>query len=1122
MLQAVVDDGAGADDGRSEYRLFGGVRALLDGVDVDLGGPKPRSVLALLLLQPGRTVPVDSIIDAVWEGSPPERAEISLRGYVSNLRTALGGDSERIVWRDGGYALQASAATIDVHRFEESAEAGQHALRAGDAAQARTRLSDALALSVGRPLGSLADLAAMRDVVARLERRRRETEDALLDARLALGEHDSLIASLVAAVAAEPLSERRHARLALALYRSGRAVDALRSLEEARRVLAEEVGVSPGPELVDLEQAILDHEPRLAWLPRSGASEARPGADPERLFVGREREIGILVDAIAASGNAGQVVVVSGEAGVGKTALVSEAAERAGRADSVVWGRCSELAVNAAFHPWHAIASRIDAVAGGTDLASALTRRDDAGEPISGRLLVQAGVAAALRRAGRTVIVVDDLQWADEASLSLFELLADELLDLPLVVIATLRTPTTDMPQALVDCLGALARGHGFRRVDLVGLDVDELRALASRSVGPEIGERVSGFLHERTNGNPFFAREVLALLVAEGRAGEPAAAATDRSVPAAVHDVIRRRASRLPPSTQQVLSAAAVFGRAFDADVVAGVIEEADSDVLDALVPALDAGLLTADPVRPGRYLFAHALVGETFVAEQNPVRLARLHAAAARVLEARRPVDDSTIDALAYHAYEGASAGTAAAAAEYSARAAAIAVAGYAYRAAAAHLERALYALELAAPHDQPRRLQLLTDLGIALGNAGDMTRARAVLADAAELAERLGDFGAMAAALVQLNADDLWSSLDWSQHNPRTVQLIDRALDGVDPGDCAARAELLAAKAAELYYVDARDDADALSRAAVEMATRLAEPMTQARVLLQRYWVMWRPTGSAARIEAADSLVRLTRGGRLPPRFAPLAHLARFTTAYELGDATVADRSIQLARAAADPMHTPSAWSYVLYAEVSLHLVRGAFADAEKKIAELHEAFLRTRPFVAETTRHALLAQLRCEQGSTDEAVAHLEIFRDTAYAASISWLRAWILAEGGRTDDAAAELAAFDGPMPDDWYGFVVLTAAVHAAALSGAVDFLHRHLDELRPLAAFVACAGNGGVVLGPVSLALARAELALGNVDAARTYLDTAVKQAEGLRAEPWIARCLALGHDIERLPSDR
>lgn len=1122
----MVDDGAATEAGEPDYTLFGGVSARIDGVEVDLGGPKPRAVLALLLLTPGRTTPVDTIVDAVWEGAPPPRAEASLRGYVSNLRKALGGDPNRIVWRDGGYELRAGAASIDVDRFDQLVDDGQHALRTGDAARARVLLAGALGLAAGRPFGSVADLPALREAGARLERRRRDAADALLDARLALGEHDSLIGDLVAAVAAEPLSERRHAQLALALYRSGRAVEALRSIADARRLLADEVGVAPGPDLVDLEQAILDHEPRLAW---HAPAEAEAGDAPGDAggsvgtvrgsgFVARDREVDVLVSAIATESRAGRVIVVAGEAGIGKTALVAEAVDRAGRTGSVAWGRCSELARNAPFHAWRAIASRLDAVAGGAQFTAALTSPDDATEPLSGRMRVYAGVVAALLASGRAVVVVDDLQWADEATLSLLELLTDALADLPLVLVVTLRTPMIDPAPELSDCLAAMARASDFRRLDLTGLDVGGLGALATQSVGAERGARLGAFLHERTSGNPFFARELLALLVAEGRTEEPAAAAADRLVPAAVQDVIRRRASRLPPAAQQLLSAAAVLGRAFDADVAAGVAGIPLADALDAFVPALDAGFLRADGTRPGRYVFAHALVVETLLAEQNPVRLARLHARAARAIEALRPVDDSTIDELAQHAFAGASAGVAVEAVQYSSRAADLAIAAHAYNAAAAHLEHALYAQEMSAPHDRRRRLELLTRLGVALGDAGAMARARTTLADAAQLADQLGDADAMATALVHVSADDLWSSLDWAQSDPRMVELIDRALAAIDAGDRAPRAELLAAKAAQLYYLDAAAEADQLSRAAVAMADRVAVAITQARVLVQRYWVMWRPSGVAARTETADALVRLTGVGGLPPAFAPLAHLARFTTAYELGDAAEAARSIQLARAAADPVRTPSAWSYVLYAEASLLLLRGVFADAETKIGELHESFRRTRPFVAETTRGALMAQLRCEQGATDEAVASLEVLGETAYASSIAWFRAWILAEGGRIEAAAAELDSFDGPLPDDWYAIVVLTAAVHAAARSGAVGFLHRHLDELRPLAPFVACAGSGGVVLGPVALALARGELALGKTDAARSYLDAGLQQAERMDAKPWIARGLALRGEIEQV----
>lgn len=1115
-----------------QYRLFGGVAAVRAGVEVDVGGPKPRAVLAMLLIEVGRPVSVDRIIDAVWEDDPPARAEISVRGYVSNLRKALGGEPDLIVWREGSYRLRASGTDLDTGRFEALVARGTEALRVGDHAAARARLSQALTLWTGEPFGALGDLHAVRDAAFRLRERRYEAQDSLIDTRLALGEHHEIVGDLVAAVAAEPLRERRRAQLALALYRSGRAVDALRSIEDARRVLADDVGVALAPNLVELERSILDHDDGLAWRP-PGPEESdgvddvgrddRQRDDRDPPFVGRQRALETVREALSMVGGeagsyAGHVIVVSGEAGIGKTALVTEAASSPRLTRPIFWARCSEATIAAPLRPWRTLAARVEHLTGDASLSTALQQHGDPMlDPLSGRLGVHAAIAEALRVAGPLVIVFDDLQWADDASLALLELLAEDLADLPVVLLTTLRTPVVAPSTALVDCLGSIARSPRFVRLVLEGLDEADVARWITHTIGESRAEAVAPFVYERTEGNPFFVQEVVALIVAEGRPEAP----LDRSVPASIQDAIRRRTSRLPPITQRTLSAAAVLGRSFDADLVAPIVESALSEVLSALMPALDAGLVTEDPGRPGRYAFAHALVPETLLLEQNAVRRGELHARATRALEQRRPLTDTTVDEIARHAYAGAAAGTAHAAVDYSVRAADLARASFADGVVAIHLEHALHALDLSAAPDHRRRLGLLIDLGIARGNSGDITGARDALADAAQLAVDLGDVDAMATALIHVNVDDLWSSLDWAQHDARTLALIDRALDLIDDRDSAARAGLLAAKAAQLYYLDT-ERADALSATAVDVARRVGEPMTLARVLVQRYWAMWRPSGNAARSETAAALLALTNTHPLPPAFTPLAHLACFSAAYEVGDRDASERALAGARAAADPVRTASAWTYVLYAEVSGLLLRGSFVDAERSIGEAYDAFRRTRRVVADTTRAALLAQLRAEQGATDEAVEHLEIFRTTAYAASIAWLRAWILAEGGRLDQARAELRSFAGPLPDDWYRGVVLTGAIHAAAAVGNHDFLRRHLDELEPLSGLIACAGSGGLVLGPVDLALARAYFAIGDTDRAEGRLAAALEQARALDASPWIVRCLALRHTITGDDDDR
>ena len=251
----------------------------------------------------------------------------------------------------------------------------------------------------------------------------------------------------------------------------------------------------------------------------------------------------------------------------------------------------------------------------------------------------------------------------------------------------------------------------------------------------------------------------------------------------------------------------------------------------------------------------------------------------------------------------------------------------------------------------------------------------------------------------------------------------------------------------------------------------------------------------------------MIRLTSAAKLPAHLAPLAHLARFTTAYEVGDPVASDDHLRLARACADPVRTPAAWSYVLYAQVSIELLRGELDRASDTVGLLHEALMRSRRFVADTTRAGVRLQLMVERGAIDAALDELTVLGTSVYSSPVAWFRAWALAEGGRLDEARSALDTFGGPVADDWFKMPLLTAAISAAAASGHVEFLRRHLDELRPMSDMLACTGSGGIVIGPVALALARGCEVLGDHGEAAAYLATARKLIERMGATPWAAR---------------
>jgi DNA-binding SARP family transcriptional activator len=255
-----MNGASGAGAPHLELRLLGPVEAEREGALVTLGGSKPRALLAVLALDPGRVVSVDRLIEALWPGDPPETAAHAVQVYVSQLRKALG---PVIATRAPGYELELDPERVDASRFERLAQEGRGALEAGDPTAAEGALREALALWRGPALADFLYEPFAQTEIARLEDLRTVTIEARIDADLALGRHAELVSELEALVQAQPLRERPRAQLMLALYRSGRQADALGAYRTAREMLVDELGIDPSPELRELEAAILRQDESL-------------------------------------------------------------------------------------------------------------------------------------------------------------------------------------------------------------------------------------------------------------------------------------------------------------------------------------------------------------------------------------------------------------------------------------------------------------------------------------------------------------------------------------------------------------------------------------------------------------------------------------------------------------------------------------------------------------------------------------------------------------------------------------------------------------------------------------------------------------------------------------------
>jgi len=300
-----------------EFRLLGPLEVTeAGGRVVDVGRPAQRALLALLLLNANRVVPLRTICDGLWGDEPPPSAANSVQVYISRLRKVLGADLP-LTMVARGYRLEVPPETIDVVLFERLAADGGSALERGDPAAAVITLRAALDLRRGPPLAEFAEIPFAAAECARINRLVRLAEENHAEARLAVGQHCELVGDLERLVELDPFSERCWGLLMTALYRCGRQADALAAYQRARRILIERLGIEPGPELRRIEAGVLAQSLAPA---EAQVSSMRGRVNlPSRVasFVGRDREVAELEKLMATA----RLVMLTGPGGCGKTSL---------------------------------------------------------------------------------------------------------------------------------------------------------------------------------------------------------------------------------------------------------------------------------------------------------------------------------------------------------------------------------------------------------------------------------------------------------------------------------------------------------------------------------------------------------------------------------------------------------------------------------------------------------------------------------------------------------------------------------------------------------------------------------------------------------------------------------
>ncbi|MGC7100735.1 BTAD domain-containing putative transcriptional regulator [Amycolatopsis lurida] len=308
-----------------EFRLLGPVDVLIGGRRRDLGGPRQARLLALLLLNEGRAVTADAVVDALWDGDPPGTARRQVHNAIAALRRGLGEARSLLVTEPAGYRVALAGCRIDAVVFETAVEEAKRRYAGDDPAGAAEVLISALALWRGPALEGLGG-PVFTAAAARLDEHRLLARELLLDCRLDGGEADALLPELTQLVAASPLREGLHGRLMLALYRAGRQADALAAYQRARQVLDLELGVEPGPALRELHQRILRSEvPVTAGSRRSTTPTLSTLPYAVSDFTGRSDALATLLRG-SRNDHGVSITVVAGMAGVGKTTLAVRAA----------------------------------------------------------------------------------------------------------------------------------------------------------------------------------------------------------------------------------------------------------------------------------------------------------------------------------------------------------------------------------------------------------------------------------------------------------------------------------------------------------------------------------------------------------------------------------------------------------------------------------------------------------------------------------------------------------------------------------------------------------------------------------------------------------------------------
>jgi DNA-binding CsgD family transcriptional regulator len=862
-----------------------------------------------------------------------------------------------------------------------------------------------------------------------------------------------------------------------------------------------------------------------------------------RPIVGRARELDVFraaFDRMLAGRR--QLVLISGEPGIGKTRCAEALADVAeDQGALVLWGRCREEAGAPPYWPWVQIlrayidASSLDEVRLNMGTAvkeiAALVPEllDSAHQPQQ----TPSGIADSSPARFRTfdairhffhhatlqvpiTLILDDLHWSDAPSMSLLEFLSQELLRSRLLIVATYRDADASRKTPLLNTLGGLIRDSEVQRVHLAGLSQNAIGEVAERLCDVSLPESAIKMIYRQTDGNPLFAIELIKVLIDE--AAGAAIASMPARIPVGVRETIGRRLTRLSERCNELLCAAAVYGRQFTARELAAAAGEDVQRVLIDLEPAIQAGIVQPN-ADAGSYQFTHALIRETIYEELPAVDRLRLHGRAGDALVGVYSAHpERALTRIAHHYYESAALDNADKAVVFALRAAESAVLIYAYEDALLHYDRAIETLESSDLMHDERLARAYILKGAAMYQLGDSQKSVEVLLAAVNRTRVLGSAELLVDALLLL----AMSSRQLEQQH--FVPLLDRALALLPEVDSAARAKALATlafaqrtssdKSRIHFLVDqalamSSRSCDATARCACYLLTIMAlrgNPETLHRRLLlgQEYIAAARSTGSAELVADAYhwQILNYFESGQLEELEAVLEHYDSLSTA-RFGN------------------HQYQTGTH----RVTLALLRGDWLELEPKIEEVLTVGMKTRPDDADGVYGAQMFALNRDLGRLHALAPQIK--ESVACANGRMWEPGLMLicADIGLLAEARGifvRLVEHDcrAIRRDDMYVTCLVFCAETCFALADAAraQMLYR---LLRPYARQTANHPTA-VCFGAVELYLAILACTANLPELARDHFEQALSLNRAMRAWPFLARTLLrYGEFLLKRPAD-